>query len=300
MRIRSTTTILAALLLAAACAAPRPARAQAGEFLVTSALAEAPAPAADAGLMVSPLVLQSSTISGFDDARPREKKDRKARAPRGEASGMGLGPERARILLQSLTVPGWGQATLGHRHAAGFFGTLELGIWGAFTAFKVQEHLRRHSYEREASLFAGIDLSGRDEEFRRIVGAFTSSDEYNLLVVSRDAANLYLSDPTKPDMAGYRAYIAQNSLSGKDAWSWGSIDELRRYGGYRKNAQRAGLRANTALGLAIANRLVSALHAARLAGHESAPATKTSWNVEVGPAPGEDPTAVRAGLRARF
>ena len=103
-----------------------------------------------------------------------------------------LSAERAQILLRSLTVPGWGQATLGRNGAAKAFILVEAGIWASFVAFHIQEAMRRDSYELSARLNAGIDVSGRDEEFRRIVGSFLSSDDYNLFVVYRDAANLGL------------------------------------------------------------------------------------------------------------
>ncbi len=245
-----------------------------------------------------------STISSFGEKPKGEKKNAKKGkhepAPAADEDvGLGLGAERAQILLRSLTVPGWGQATLGHRHAAAFFGTIELGVWTAFTAFHIQEAMRTESSLRSARLDAGIDLHGRDDEFRRIVGAFASSDEYNLFVVTRDAANLFLNDVNAPDISRYRAYIAEHSLKGKDAWAWSSNDTRDRYAARRKDANRASLRANTALGIAIANRLVSALHASRAAGRaHRAPAH--SWNFEITPAPGVDPTAFRAGVSASF
>ena len=136
-----------------------------------------------------------------------------------------LGGARARILLRSLTLPGWGQATLGHRRSAAFFGLTETAVWGTFTAFRIQVAMREDAFLRTARLLAGIDLSGRDEEWRRIVGGFASSDEYNRLVVVRDAANLYYDDPE-----AYRAYIAAHSLTGAERYgpansSAGSITE---------------------------------------------------------------------------
>jgi hypothetical protein len=204
----------------------------------------------------------------------------------------GLGVERARILLQSLTVPGWGQASLGRRTSAKIFAVAEVGVWASFTSFRIQEQLRRLTYERTAQLFAGIDLRSRDEEFRRIVGQYPSSDEYNRLVVRRDAANLYYGDP-----AAYNQYIAEHQLSGADTWAWVDEESYRRYGDERKRSERAALRANTALALAIANRLVSAIHAARYAGGEAA--APRSWNLECVPA-GGDPTAFQLGVRVRF
>lgn len=247
----------------------------------------------------SSLSLASGSITGFGDS-PREKKRnaKKPRKPKPPVSNEGLGPERARILLRSLTVPGWGQATLGHRGSARVFLLAEAGVWGAFTAFKIQQAQRTDSYLRTARLFAGVDLDGRDDEFRRIVGAFASSEEYNLLVVTRDAANLYLNDPTNPDLAGYRRYIAEHSIGGDLAWSWSDEASFRRYSGQRKFSQKAGLRANAALGFAIANRLVSALHAARQAGHDVA-AKPQGWRLEL--SPGHDEAGqVRAALSTSF
>lgn len=212
---------------------------------------------------------------------------------------MALGPERARILLRSLMIPGWGQASLDRRHAAAWFVALEGGVWTAFTAFRVQEKLRFESSMRTARLFAGIEMRGRDEEYQRIVGAYASSEEYNLLVVARDAANQFMQDPSNPDMVSYRAYIAAHSLGGADAWAWASERDFQRYNAQRRDAHRASMRANTAMALAIANRLASAVHAARAAGHT--PNTKPqAWNFEVVPDPSGDPTAFRAGIRARF
>jgi hypothetical protein len=210
-----------------------------------------------------------------------------------------IGAERARILLRSLTVPGWGQATLKRRTSATIFGVAELGIWTSFTSFKIQEQLRRQAYVRTARILAGIDLDDRDEEFRRTVGSYLSSDQYNQLVVFRDAANLYYEDP-----AAYRAYIAEHSIGGDDAWAWTDIGALLRYRDQRRAADRAGLRANTALALAVINRLLSALHAARYDPNEvtsdAAPPPERTWAVEVSPVLRGDPAAFRLGVRRKF
>lgn len=209
------------------------------------------------------------------------------------AAPTALTAQRAQILLRSLTVPGWGQATLGRRTSASVFALLEAGIWGSYVAFQVQDRLRTDSYERSARVIAGIDLTGRDEEFRRIVGSFLSSDEYNLYVVARDAANLWYDQPDR--MA---AYIDSLSLRGADAWAWPDVPSLLRYRAQRRDAQRAQQRANTVLAVAVANRLVSALHAARAA-NRPARERSTGWKLEMTPDP-RDWTALRMGVRARF
>jgi hypothetical protein len=204
-----------------------------------------------------------------------------------------LGAERAQVLLRSLTVPGWGQATMGLKTSAWVFGLTELGIWTTFAAFRIQEQMRTDSYELTARLQAGINLHGRDEEFRRIVGSYISSDEYNQLVVYRDAANLYYDNP-----AAYNAYIAEHELKGSDVWAWSDVDGLLRYRGQRKDAQRAEIRSNTCLAAAVVNRLLSAVHAARASARIGK--HKQAWNLEAVPVEGSDATAFRFGVRTRF
>jgi hypothetical protein len=204
-----------------------------------------------------------------------------------------LSPERAQHMLQSLTIPGWGQLSAGHPTAAKTFFLIDLGIWTSFVAFQVQDEMRISSSLNTAKLFAGIDLSGRSDQYRKIVGIYASSDEYNQLVVYRDAANLHYNDP-----AAYREYIAEHSIGGADAWAWKDEASFDRYRGQRKNAERAGQRANTALILAFANRLVSAIHAASVthapghAGH--------SLGLELTPDSDRGYDAWHLGLRTRF
>ncbi len=228
---------------------------------------------------------------------------RAPRAPREERPPGMVGGERARVLLRSLTLPGWGQATLGRRTSAVFFGLTETAIWGTFTAFRIQVAMREDAFLRTAALQAGIDLRGRDEEWRRIVGGFSSSDEYNRLVVARDAANLFLSDTVvynRPpeETVPYFDYIEQHKLKGADTWSWTSPEAQRSYRDLRKTAQRAAQRANTMLAVAVVNRIASALHAARAAGH-TAPSAH-AWRFEVVPVASPDPTAFQVRVRTRF
>jgi|SRR5262245_6630516 len=255
------------------------------------------APAATGAELISPLALASGSITA--PREPRKPKKEKTKSAEEPGSNEGLGPERARVLLQSMTIPGWGQASLGHYGSAKLFALIEVGVWSSFIAFRVQEALRTDSYLRTARLSAGIDLSHQDDEMRRIVGAYASSEEYNLLVVTRDAANLYLSDVDNPDLAGYRDYIARHSISGDLAWQWTDEDAFLRYGGQRKNAQRAGLRSNAALGVAVANRLVSALHAARRTSRPKPNATQQGWRLELEPGLVE-PGRFRAALTTSF
>jgi len=239
----------------------------------------------------TPAVADSAAPAGAEPETTAVSK-RPARGRRMGRLPGALSGDRARLMLQSLTVPGWGEATLGQRRSALAFGLVELGIWGSFTAFRIQEHMRRETYERTARLFSGIDLGGRDEEYRRIVGLYLSSEEYNRLVVRRDAANLYYGDP-----AAYDAYIAAHEIRGADAWAWASEADFLRYRAERQATQRAIKHAQDALALAVINRLLSVIHVSR--SHPSTATGQASWRVECAPV-GGDATAFRLALRADF
>jgi hypothetical protein len=258
---------------------------------------------------LSPLLADDLLAArGMQRSKPKEKKPKEGTAaaaadstaapaeaePAGKMGGIpaALSGERVQVMLQSLTVPGWGQASMGQNRSALVFGLVELGIWGTYAAFQVQEHMRQKTYERTAFLFGGIDLGGRDEEYKRLVGLYASSEEYNRLVVRRDATNLYYGDP-----AAYNAYVAANQISGADAWAWRSEGDFQRYRTERQEAQRAAKHAQDALAAALINRLVSVIHAAR--GYAHRPPDATSWRLEYAPEPG-DPTAFRVALRADF
>ena len=237
-----------------------------------------------------PLGLRFASVA---DRLETGRADVMATAPAEHGVPSVLGAERAQILLRSLTIPGWGQATMGgHETSAKVFLLTEAGIWTSFAAFRVQEAMRQDTYLNTAKLFAGIDLEGHDDEFRRIVGVYASSDDYNLYVVRRDAANLYYDDPSL-----YDQYIAEHELKGGDTWKWSGQASFDQYTEERKLTRKAALRANAMLGLAIANRLVSALFAARQAG--APPSAPRSWNLECGPHP-EDPKTLALGMRLRF
>jgi len=317
MRVLGHTSAALAWLvtIAAPLASASPSTPAAHAFGPAASVALAPPAMGSEFTLVSPLVADGLLAARGMTRTPKESKPKQKATPAsqdssaaqpdtngatpasGHESRMGgmpqaLSGDRARFMLQSLTVPGWGQASQGQSHAALAFGLVEVGIWASFAAFQIQETMRSHTYEQTASLFAGIDLSGRDEEYRHVVGLYRSSDDYNIYVVRRDAASLYYGDP-----AGYDAYVAAHAIGAADAWSWHSDADLLRYRDERQAAQRATKHAQDALAAALINRLVSVVHAAR--GNPRAAVGATSWRIEIAPAPG-DLTAFRLALRADF
>jgi hypothetical protein len=165
--------------------------------------------------------------------------------------------------VRSLAIPGWGQLYNGHTTQAAIFGLLELGTWITFASYRTQGGLRQDSSFDTARLFAGIDLEGKDERLRRLVGQYQSSDVYNQYVVRREAF-FFIEDPAERE-----AYIAENSIPPDQAWSWSDFDDFSRYREERRTSELAYQRSRYALGFALVNRVVSAIAAGR-----TAPATR--------------------------
>jgi hypothetical protein len=221
------------------------------------------------------------------------------------ASSSSSTPSPALAALKSLAIPGWGQLATGHRTQAAIFGALEFGTWVAYGTFERQGALRRDSYFLTARLFAGIDLTGKSDAYRRNVGQYESSDVYNQFVVRREAAYFY------PDSATRAQYYATYSIPAANAWSWTSFDDFLRYRAERRDSEHAFQRAKYALGFAVVNRLTSALAAlrqassARRAAHhatllDDAPGHPVaSLGVDVSPGPGLVPDA-RLACVVRF
>ena len=170
------------------------------------------------------------------------------------------GPGPAGAALRSLILPGWGQLSTGHYTQAAVFGGIEVATWTSYITFERQGALRRDSYFETARLYAGIDLDAQDQSYRKLVGQYRSSDVYNQYVVMREATYFY-TDP-----ADREAYIASRSIPASNAWNWG--DEraaFDRYGEQRRSSEQAFKNGQYALGVAVINRVVSAIAAARQA-----------------------------------
>ena len=126
--VLSVRRLISLLLLVAT---PVTAFAQAEEYCINSASPPAPPEWTSlvvASDMISPLTLEARSLSGAPKPQ-KPKKGKKARPPKPDRDqGVVLGPERARTLLRSLVVPGWGQATMGKRKSGAWFAAAELGV----------------------------------------------------------------------------------------------------------------------------------------------------------------------------
>jgi hypothetical protein len=171
------------------------------------------------------------------------------------------GKSRAKALAFSTLLPGAGQYYAGKKGRAKFFFLTESAIWTSFIVFEVQGYLRKDTYVDYAQLMAGVDAEGKPEDFYRALGRYTRSDpgpgSYNE-DVRREARALYPDDKQKQDQ-----YLQENGYFGKDAWQWQTEEDQAYYRSLRKKSQLSFRRATYMVGVAVANRILSAMDAAR-------------------------------------
>ena len=177
-----------------------------------------------------------------------------------EPAQSSIGPSPASAGLRSFILPGWGQVATGHYTQAAVFGAIEVATWASYITYRHQGNLRKDSYFQTARLFAGIDLEGKNEDYRKGVGQYRSSDVYNQYVVMREAAYFY------ENPADQEAYIASRSIPAANAWNWNDDRAaFDRYGVQRRASEQAYKNSQYALGVALINRVVSGIAAARQA-----------------------------------
>lgn len=160
---------------------------------------------------------------------------------------------------RSLLLPGWGSLHQGHRNLGLAFLAVEAGFITTLAVSSGQGSMRSESSIETAQLYAGIDLKSHDDNFRKLVSNYQSSDEYNRLVVMRDAAALYYGD-----FASYTAYIDRHSLKGADTWNWQDETQWGVYQDLRRSSERAYQTARFAAAGLIVNHVVSAIVASRM------------------------------------
>jgi hypothetical protein len=171
------------------------------------------------------------------------------------------GKSKAKALALSTLLPGAGQYYAGRKGRASFFFLMESAIWTSFIVFEVQGYLRKDNYIDYAELMAGVAAEGKPEDFYRALGRYMQSDpgpgSYNE-DVRREARALYPDDKQKQDQ-----YVQENGYFGENAWQWQSEEDRAYYRNLRKKSQLSFSRATYMLGVAVANRILSAMDATR-------------------------------------
>ncbi len=185
-------------------------------------------------------------------------------------------------LLLSAAVPGIGEAYLKDRNKARTFLLVEVGFWAALYASVVMQGSYMQSARNFASEHAGIDASGRDEQFLERMARYRSYEEkhhrqdgYELAQVLNEQildGNYELApDPENRWDFG-------SSINPQNTLNWQSYEStLRHYRG-------AKVAVSFAIGALAVNRLASLVNTLHLHKKTSAPSTaQLRFTPEIGP-----------------
>lgn len=175
------------------------------------------------------------------------------------AASLAQSPRQA--FWRSLLVPGWGQ------HYAGGgglrFAAAEVGLWAGYLGLRGLEGVRRENYQSYAAQHAGARTQGKGAEFFDDLGFYESRlqhDQYALY----DEGPLAQPYPATPEYA----------------WEWDSEASRQQYRRLRNTSASAGRQALYTTGLVVINRVVAAVHAARLARGKEAGALPVGLEVD--------------------
>jgi hypothetical protein len=152
-----------------------------------------------------------------------------------------------RAVALSLILPGAGQWYAGAKGRAAVFLAGEAATWTLYAYFRTVSGLKEDDYRLFARLHAGVDPSGKGDDFYRTITFYESRDQYN------EAGRLLSSTrPYYPDEPYWD-------------WQWDSEVSRGRYRTLRNQSSEATNRAKFSLGAAIVERLAAAVDAWRTA-----------------------------------
>ncbi|MCP4548959.1 MAG: hypothetical protein GY835_21095 [bacterium] len=186
---------------------------------------------------------------------------RKQPEPQGK-TGIEEKPEGQVSLIQALwrsaVVPGWGEMYLGANRRGGIFFGTEVGIWGTWSTFKIQEHLRKSNYIEMARNTAAVASDDHDSDYWKYVGLHLSSQEFN------EWLRTYAKSEFGFGTSEYTAYIDDHEISEANGWVWNSTARMRDFAYKRQASLDAGRRATYTLYACLINRVVSMIDVWRL------------------------------------
>lgn len=165
-----------------------------------------------------------------------------------------------KAVLYSLLIPGLGQQYLGSQKAANAFYLLEAGIWTTFIVLETQGYLREQDYEEHARTFAGVTSTGHSDDYYGLVSQYGSWTEYEADIKREGRAALY------PDAGAdvLEQYFVSNRVGDFEPWVWRNTEERQAFQQTRADSKIAYRRGIYVVGLALANRVISAIVAVKM------------------------------------
>lgn len=178
-------------------------------------------------------------------------------------------PSARKALALSLLMPG-----AGHHYATGgdwdgratAFALAETGLWTGLVLTIVRRNDLVTSYESLASTRAGALVEGKERSFFLNLATYRSSDDYREAMLRARAWDQV-------------AYVDERA----NQWNWTSDVDFLRYREIRDDAESLGRRRAMLIAAMGANRLISGISAARMAGRQRHGAD-VSMSLDVHPA----------------
>jgi len=150
-------------------------------------------------------------------------------------------------IVYSLVVPGMGELYADGFSSGKYFLLAEGALWLTYAGFEIHGNDLRDAARSFAAARAGVDISGKDDQFFVDVGNFASMDDYNeKRLRDRDLSRIY------------------NSAAGQ-YWLWDSQDSRLDYRNQRIASESAYNGRKFIVAAIVINHVVSAINAARAA-----------------------------------
>ncbi|MGC9362882.1 MAG: hypothetical protein ACP5F3_08135, partial [Candidatus Syntrophosphaera sp.] len=164
------------------------------------------------------------------------------------------------LLGMSALLPGTGEIALGRNTRGAVLLGADVLAFTSLWATNRQKDDLIDSYERYATVYAGIP-EGMDEQYYQHIQEYVSSDEFNQFQ-ELNARNYYLIYTYDPE--GYSEYMAANTYDPSEAWEWQSEQHQDHYDKLRRDTQTTKMYVNLSLGAIILNRVISVIDVALL------------------------------------
>jgi hypothetical protein len=166
---------------------------------------------------------------------------------------------RKKAMAASFLLPGWGQHMAGAHTRGNVFLAAEATILISIISNRVQGSINKNRYIEYAGDFGGISSpDGHTDGYYQKVGSYVSSEEY-VLSLRKTARALYGND-----LEAREQYVDHYRPDPSEAWHWPSDAYREKYRDIRKQSRNAYSNSDLLLGVALINRILSAMDAARL------------------------------------
>ncbi len=148
-------------------------------------------------------------------------------------------------VMKSLLLPGWGEHSLGYNNRGYLFNSTELASWLAFAAFKLYENQTRDDMKAFAADHAGINPSGKDNQYFTDIGNYMDIHEYN-------------------DQKRRYRQIDRIYTEDEKYWAWDAEKNKDKFDEMRINSRLAERNASLVISALVLNRLISVIDIATI------------------------------------